>query len=34
MRTMKVALTSKFRKEIKRYIDEVDQCQELLVSTR
>jgi antitoxin YefM len=31
---MKIASTSKFRKEIKRYIDEVDQDQEPLVVTR
>lgn len=31
---MKVASTSKFRKEIKRYIDEVDHDQEPLVVTR
>jgi antitoxin YefM len=31
---MKIASTSKFRKDIKRYIDEVDQDQEPLVVTR
>lgn len=31
---MKIASTSKFRKEIKRYIDEIDQDQEPLVVTR
>ena len=31
---MKIASTSKFRKDIKRYIDEVDQDQEPLVITR
>lgn len=31
---MKVASTSKFRKEIKRYIDEVDKDQEPLIVTR
>lgn len=31
---MKIASTSKFRKEIKRYIDEVDQDQEPLIITR
>lgn len=31
---MKIASTSKFRQEIKRYIDEVDQDQEPLVVTR
>jgi antitoxin YefM len=31
---MKIASTSNFRKEIKRYIDEVDQDQEPLVVTR
>ncbi len=31
---MKIASTSNFRKDIKRYIDEVDQDQEPLVITR
>lgn len=31
---MKIASTSNFRKDIKRYIDEVDQDQEPLVVTR
>ena len=31
---MKIASTSNFRKEIKRYIDEVDRDQEPLVVTR
>lgn len=31
---MKITSTSKFRKEIKRFIDEVDQDQEPLVVTR
>ncbi len=31
---MKIASTSKFRKDIKRYIDEIDQDQEPLVVTR
>jgi antitoxin YefM len=31
---MKIASTSNFRKEIKRYIDEIDQDQEPLVVTR
>jgi antitoxin YefM len=31
---MKIASTSKFRKEIKRYIDEIDRDQEPLVVTR
>jgi antitoxin YefM len=31
---MKIASTSNFRKDIKRYIDEIDQDQEPLVVTR
>lgn len=31
---MKITSTSKFRKDIKRYVDEVDQDQEPLVITR
>jgi antitoxin YefM len=31
---MKIASTSKFRQEIKRYIDEIDRDQEPLVVTR
>lgn len=31
---MKIASTSRFRKEIKRYIDDVDQDQEPLIVTR
>ena len=34
MCTMKITSTSKFRKDIKRYVDEVDQDQEPLVITR
>jgi antitoxin YefM len=31
---MKITSTSKFRKDIKRYVDEIDQDQEPLVITR